>query len=64
MNKDQIKGAAKDLGGKVQEEAGKLVGSKHQQTEGLKHQVAGKMQEHVGDLKEAVKDLKNQKVKP
>jgi uncharacterized protein YjbJ (UPF0337 family) len=58
MNKDQIKGAAKDLGGKVQEEAGKLVGSKHQQTEGIKNQIAGKLQEKVGDLKEAVKDAK------
>lgn len=27
MNKDQVKGAAKDLGGKIQEKAGKLVGS-------------------------------------
>ncbi len=58
MNKDQIKGAAKDLGGKVQEEAGKLVGSKHHQTEGIKNQIAGKLQEKVGDLKEAVKDAK------
>jgi uncharacterized protein YjbJ (UPF0337 family) len=61
MNKDQFKGAAKDIGGKVQEEAGKLVGSKHQQAEGLKNQVAGKLQEHVGDLKETVKDLKHKK---
>lgn len=58
MNKDQIQGAAKDLGGKVQEEVGKLVGSQHQQTQGLKNQVAGKLQENVGDLKEAIKDLK------
>jgi hypothetical protein len=31
-NKDQVKGELKDLGGKIQEEAGKLVGSKEQQT--------------------------------
>ena len=61
MNKDQVKGAAKDVGGKVQEEVGKLVGSKHHQTEGLKNQIAGKMQEKVGDLKEAVKDAKDKK---
>ncbi len=59
MNKDQIKGAAKDLGGKVQEEVGKLVGSTHQQKQGLKNQVAGKLQENVGDLKESIKDLKD-----
>ncbi|MCX7173365.1 MAG: CsbD family protein [Proteobacteria bacterium] len=56
MNKDQIKGAAKDIGGKIQEEAGKLVGSKEQQAKGLMHQVEGKVQQHVGNLKEAVKD--------
>lgn len=58
MNKDQVKGTAKDIGGKIQEEAGKLVGSKEQQAKGLKHQVEGKVQKGVGDVKEAVKDLK------
>jgi uncharacterized protein YjbJ (UPF0337 family) len=58
MNKDQVKGAAKDIGGKIQEEAGKLVGSKEQEAKGLKHQAEGKMQKGVGDLKEAVADLK------
>ena len=56
MNKDQIKGAAKDIGGKIQEEAGKLVGSKSQQAKGLTKQVEGKAQQQVGDLKQAVKD--------
>ena len=56
MNKDQIKDAAKDLGGKVQEEVGKLVGSTEQQAKGLKHEAEGKVQEHVGDLKENLKD--------
>ncbi|MDO8301667.1 MAG: CsbD family protein [Sedimentisphaerales bacterium] len=54
MNKDQIKGKAKDIGGKVQEEVGKLVGNEHQQAEGLKNQVAGKLQEKVGDLKQTI----------
>lgn len=56
MNKDQIKGAAKDIGGKIQEKTGKLVGSTEQQVKGLKHQVEGKVQQRVGNLKEAVKD--------
>ena len=56
MNKDQIKGAAKDIGGKIQEEAGKLVGSKEQQAKGLANQVKGKAQQQVGNLEEAVKD--------
>ena len=56
MNKDQVKGTAKDVGGKIQEEAGKLVGSKETQAKGLANQAEGKVQQKVGDLKEAVKD--------
>ena len=57
MNKDQVKGVARDVAGKVQEEAGKLVGSKEQQAKGLTKQVSGKVQKAVGDVKEAAKDL-------
>lgn len=59
MNKDQIKGKAKDIGGKIQEEVGKVVGSSKQQAEGLQNQVEGKVQEKVGDLKEIIKDRGN-----
>jgi uncharacterized protein YjbJ (UPF0337 family) len=55
MNKDQIEGTAKRVGGKIQQKAGKLVGSKKQQAKGLKTQVEGKAQKRVGDLKEVVK---------
>jgi len=55
MNKDQVKGEAKDLAGKIQEEAGKLTGSKEQQAKGLEKQIEGKIQKGVGDLKETVK---------
>ena len=58
MNKDQVKGVAKDVAGKVQEQAGKLVGSKKQQVKGLSKQISGKAQKGVGDVKQAVKDLK------
>jgi uncharacterized protein YjbJ (UPF0337 family) len=57
MNKDQVKGAAKDLAGKVQEAGGKLVGSKDQQAKGWEKQLEGKVQQTVGDLKEAVQDV-------
>lgn len=57
MNKDQVKGVARDVAGKVQEKAGKLVGSKEQQAKGLSKQVSGKVQKAVGDVKEAAKDL-------
>lgn len=59
MNKDQVKGAAKDVAGKVQQQAGKLVGSKRQQAKGLAKQLSGKTQKAVGDVKQAVADLDN-----
>lgn len=58
MNKDQAAGAAKKIGGKMQQKMGKLVGSKHQQVEGIKNQIAGKMQETIGDVKAAAKKRK------
>ncbi|GAA4033515.1 CsbD family protein [Actimicrobium antarcticum] len=56
MNKDQLKGEAKDIAGKVQEEVGKLTGSKEQQAKGLGKQVEGKAQKGLGDAKEFIKD--------
>lgn len=55
MNKDQVKGAAKDVGGKIQQKVGEAVGSRQQQREGLSNQAEGKVQEKVGDLKDIVK---------
>jgi uncharacterized protein YjbJ (UPF0337 family) len=56
MNKDQVKGVAKDVAGKVQEKAGKLVGSKEQQIKGIDKQLSGKAEKKYGDAKEYVKD--------
>lgn len=56
MNKNQVKGALKDVAGKVQEEVGKLVGSKEQQVKGLGKQITGKAEKAYGDAKEVVKD--------
>jgi uncharacterized protein YjbJ (UPF0337 family) len=56
MNKDQVKGTAKDIAGKVQEGAGKLVGSTEQQAKGLGKQVEGNVQKEYGNAKEAVRD--------
>lgn len=61
MNKDQVKGKAKDIAGKVQEKAGELTGSEKQQVKGLKNQVEGKVQKGYGDVKEAVKDANKPK---
>ena len=57
MNKDQVKGVAKDVAGKVQEQVGKLVGSKEQQVKGLSKQISGKVQKGVGDVKQSVEDF-------
>jgi uncharacterized protein YjbJ (UPF0337 family) len=54
MNDDQIKGKAKDIGGKIQEEVGKVTGSSEQQAKGLSNQAEGKVQEKYGDLKDTL----------
>ena len=56
MNKDQVKGKAKDIAGKVQEGVGKAIGSKEQEAKGLGKQVEGKVQKGVGDVKKDFKD--------
>ena len=55
MNKDQVKGVSKHIAGKVQEKAGKLIGSRKHQAKGLGKQAAGKVQKGVGDIKAAAK---------
>lgn len=57
MNKDQVKGGAKVVAGKVQEQAGKLLGSKKQQVKGLSKQIAGKVQKGFGDAKQSVNNV-------
>lgn len=56
MNKDQVKGAAKEIAGKVQEGVGKLVGSKEQQAKGLGKQISGEAQAVYGNAKEVIND--------
>lgn len=55
MNKDQVKGKAKEVGGKVQQKVGEAVGSRQQQSEGLSNQAEGKVQKKVGNVKEIAK---------
>ena len=57
MNKDQVKGMAKGVAGKIQEQAGKLVGNKEQEAKGISKQFSGKVQENIGDAKKAIKDF-------
>jgi len=56
MNKNQVKGMAKNIAGKIQEEAGKLAGSKEQQVKGLNKQISGQAEKSYGDAKEVIKE--------
>lgn len=63
MNKDQLKGAAKDIVGKAQQKVGKATGSEKQQIKGLQKQADGKIQKGAGNVKEVFKDA-NKRTKP
>ena len=56
MNRDQVKGKAKDIAGKVQRKIGEATGSTSQQVKGATKQVEGKVQKGVGDATEALRD--------
>jgi uncharacterized protein YjbJ (UPF0337 family) len=55
MNKEQIKGRAKEAKGKVKEVVGKVVGNKDLEQEGKIQKTGGKAQAGYGDLKKDVK---------
>jgi uncharacterized protein YjbJ (UPF0337 family) len=53
---DRVEGAARNLGGKAKEAAGKLTGDEKLKAEGKTDQVAGKVQNAVGGLKDTLRD--------
>ncbi len=53
---DRIEGAAKTIGGKIKEAAGKLTGDEKLKAEGRADQLEGKVQNTVGGIKDAIKD--------
>ena len=55
MDKDRIKGAAEQAKGVVKETAGKILGDKKLETDGKTDRVAGKVQNAIGGLKDAVR---------
>jgi len=56
MNTDQIKGAAKEVAGKVQQKTGEVFNSPEQQVKGVAKQVEGGAQKSYGNAKEDLKD--------
>jgi len=57
MNRDQVKGVAKNVAGKVQQKVGALTGNKSQQVRGIGKQVEGRLQQGVGDVEQALDNL-------
>lgn len=57
-DQDRIDGAAKNLGGKAKELAGKVTGDEKLKAEGKADQVSGKIQNAVGGIKDSLRDDK------
>lgn len=55
MDKDRIDGSAEQAKGAVKETAGKIFGDKKLETDGKTDKAAGKMQNAIGGLKDAVR---------
>lgn len=55
MNKDEVKGKAKDIAGGMQRQAGKMTGDRKSEGKGMARQVEGKVQNAWGKVKDAVK---------
>ena len=56
MNKDQVKGRAKEVKGTVKEMTGRLVGNKKLETKGKVENATGRLQADLGDIKQDIKD--------
>jgi uncharacterized protein YjbJ (UPF0337 family) len=55
VNKDQVKGVAKQVRGSVKETAGRMTGNRRTEAEGAAEKTVGKVQKGFGDVKEKVK---------
>jgi uncharacterized protein YjbJ (UPF0337 family) len=57
MDKDRIKGSAKQAGGAVKEAAGKLTGDSKLRAEGKADKAEGRVQNAVGGLKDKIREV-------
>ena len=55
MDKDRVEGSAKEIKGKAKEVAGKVLGDAKLESEGKTDRAAGKIQNPVGGVKDALK---------
>ena len=51
MNRDQVKGRAKEMAGKVQRKVGEVLGNPKHQVKGLAKEIEGKVQGFVGEVR-------------
>jgi uncharacterized protein YjbJ (UPF0337 family) len=56
MNKDRIRGSVEQAKGKIKEVAGKATGDIKLENDGKAQKVAGKVQNTIGGMKDAVKE--------
>jgi uncharacterized protein YjbJ (UPF0337 family) len=56
VDKDRIAGAAKEIKGSIKETIGKAVGDAKLESEGKADKIAGKVQNAIGGLKDALKE--------
>ena len=58
VDDDRVKGSGKNLKGSIKEGAGKLTGDSKLESEGKMDKLAGKVQNAVGGIKDAIKGKK------
>ncbi len=61
MNEDRVKGSLKQAKGRAKEAAGKVLGDEKLKREGQADRVAGKVQNTVGGVKDAIRDERRTK---
>jgi uncharacterized protein YjbJ (UPF0337 family) len=59
MDEDRVKGAAKNVGGKIKEGVGKAVGDQKLRREGQMDQVKGTVQNTVGGMKDKAREKRD-----
>ena len=64
MNKDDIKGKANDIKGRIKRQAGEWTGDEKLQGEGAMDQAKGKVQNAWGKVKDSAHDLKEEVAGP
>ena len=61
VDDDRVEGAARNVGGKVKEGVGKLVGDEKLRREGQVDQVKGRAQNAIGGIKDRARDTLDRK---